>query len=54
MILQEKYFRAASVTDSVFIHGKLCIKLYIRVLGVVIMNFKKHMVLIEVVSQHLE
>ena len=29
MILQEKYFRAASVTDSVFTHGKLCIKLYI-------------------------
>ena len=28
MILQEKYFRAASVTDSVFTHGKLCIKLY--------------------------
>ena len=27
MILQEKYFRAASVTDSVFTHGKLCIKL---------------------------
>ena len=43
------------MTDSLFRHDKLCINLYtVNMLGVVLMNAKTHMVLMEVVSQSLD
>ena len=43
------------MTDFVFTHDKLCINLYtVNMLGVVLMNAKTHMVLMEVVSQSLD
>ena len=47
---------AVSVTDLMFITRKICIKSYFvnRMLRVVFMNSKTHMVVMEVVSQHLD
>ena len=48
-----KCCKAVTVTDSVFMHDKLCIKLYTVNLDA-LMNAKTHMVVMEVVSQHLD
>ena len=44
------------MTDSVFMHGKLCIKFYTMNLdlGIFPMKYKTHMVVMEVFSQHLD
>ena len=43
------------MTDFVFMHDKLCIKLYTvnLDLGIFLMKSRTHMVVMEVISQHL-
>ena len=50
-----KRSKTVTVTDSVFMHGKLCIKLYTVNLAdrIFPMESKTHVVVMEVVSQHL-
>ena len=51
-----KRCKAVTVIDSVFMHGKLCIKLYTVNLAdrIFPMKSKTNMVVMEVVSQHLD
>ena len=53
-----KCCKTVTVTDSVFMHGKLCIKLYTvnldARLGIFSMESRTRVVVMEVVSQHLD
>ena len=53
----KKYVKTVTVTDLVFTTWKKSVLnhfLWIRILGVVFINSKTHMVVMEVVSQHLD